>query len=57
MAKKKGEVRIVIHLACNTCQSRNYTTTKNKRNDPERLSLEKYCPRCQSHQTHREQKA
>jgi len=54
MAKKKGEARIIITLACTTCKERNYTTTKNKRNDPDRLELNKYCPRCRQHVAHRE---
>ena len=52
MAKK--EERIIINLACSECRSRNYTTTKNKRNDPDRLELRKYCPRCRGHFLHRE---
>jgi len=54
MAAKKD--RIVIHLACTTCKERNYTTSKNKRNDPNRLELEKYCRRCRDHVLHRETK-
>ncbi|RLC72324.1 MAG: 50S ribosomal protein L33 [Chloroflexi bacterium] len=56
MAKKKGEARIVIHLACTQCRERNYTTSKNKRNDPGRLELRKFCPRCRTHTLHREVK-
>ncbi|MFA4835537.1 MAG: 50S ribosomal protein L33 [Dehalococcoidia bacterium] len=56
MAKKKGETTITIHLACNECKERTYTTTKNKRNDPNRLELKKYCPRCRAHTPHREGK-
>ncbi|MFO8011326.1 MAG: 50S ribosomal protein L33 [Dehalococcoidia bacterium] len=56
MAKKRGETRIVIHLACTRCKERTYTTTKNRRNDPGRLELSKYCPRCRTHVAHREVK-
>ncbi len=52
MAKK--EDRVVIDLACTECRSRNYTTQKNRRNDPDRIELRKYCPRCRGHRTHRE---
>jgi large subunit ribosomal protein L33 len=52
MAKK--EDRLIIHLACTECRERTYTTTKNRRNDPERLELRKYCPRCRQHQLYRE---
>ncbi|MBI4301840.1 MAG: 50S ribosomal protein L33 [Chloroflexi bacterium] len=51
---RKGESRIIIHLACNECKIRTYTTTKNRKNDPERLELSKYCPHCRTHTQHRE---
>lgn len=54
MAKKA--VRVVITLACTECKERNYTTFKNRRNDPNRMELEKYCPRCRTHRMHRETK-
>ncbi len=50
---KKGD-RIIITLACTQCRERNYTTEKNKRNDPGRLELKKFCPRCRTHTLHRE---
>lgn len=53
---KKGEQRIVIHLACTQCQERTYTSAKNKKNDSQRLELKKFCPRCRTHTTHRETK-
>ncbi|MBI2861180.1 MAG: 50S ribosomal protein L33 [Chloroflexi bacterium] len=54
MAKRKGEARIVITLACTQCRERDYTTEKNRRNDPNRLELDKYCRRCRQHTLHRE---
>ena len=55
MAKgKRGEVRTLINLACTDCRERTYYTQKNRRNDPNRLELRKYCPRCRSHKPHRE---
>ena len=51
---KKGEDRDHITLACTECREHNYTTKKNKRNDPERLELNKFCPRCRVHRSHRE---
>jgi large subunit ribosomal protein L33 len=41
-------------LACTQCKNRNYTSYKNKKNDPERLVLKKYCPTCRVHTDHRE---
>jgi len=56
MAKKKGDTRITIHLACTQCKERTYTTQKNRRNDPNRLEISKYCPRCRTHVQHKEVK-
>ncbi len=54
MAKK--DVRMTITLACTVCKERNYTSQKNRRNDPNRLEINKYCPRCRKHTQHKEQK-
>jgi large subunit ribosomal protein L33 len=54
MAKK--DIRMVVTLECTECRERNYTSQKNRRNDPQRLELDKYCPRCKKHQLHRETK-
>ncbi|MGD1992210.1 MAG: 50S ribosomal protein L33 [Anaerolineae bacterium] len=54
MAKKA--IRRVITLACTECKERNYTSEKNRRNDPSRLELNKFCPRCREHTLHREAK-
>ena len=51
---RKTEARIIIQLACTQCRERSYTTTKNRRNDPDRLELKKFCPRCRKHVAHRE---
>lgn len=51
---KKTEARVIIHLACTECRERTYTTQKNRRNDPDRIELTKYCPRCRAHRAHRE---
>ncbi|MFZ9244908.1 MAG: 50S ribosomal protein L33 [Burkholderiaceae bacterium] len=45
-----------MQLACTECKERTYTTRKNKRNDPNRLELNKYCPRCRVQRLHRETK-
>ena len=52
MARKEN--RMIIHLACTECRERTYTTSKNRQNDPDRLELRKYCPRCREHRVHRE---
>jgi large subunit ribosomal protein L33 len=55
MASKK-DVRPVITLACTECKERNYVTEKNRRNDPGRLEMQKYCSGCRKHTLHRETK-
>ncbi|GAB2506152.1 50S ribosomal protein L33 [Promicromonospora xylanilytica] len=54
MASKSADVRPKITLACVDCKERNYITKKNRRNDPDRLELAKFCPRCGKHTSHRE---
>jgi large subunit ribosomal protein L33 len=51
-----ADVRIIITLECTECRERNYTSEKNRRNDPQRLELNKYCRRCRQHTLHRETK-
>jgi large subunit ribosomal protein L33 len=46
----------IITLQCTACKERNYTTTKNKKNDPDRMELSKFCRRCRKHTEHRETK-
>ncbi|MCH7553133.1 MAG: 50S ribosomal protein L33 [Chloroflexi bacterium] len=53
MAKKAGN-RIHVTMACGECRERTYLTNKNRRNDPGRIELNKYCPRCRAHRPHRE---
>ena len=38
-------MRVNITLECTSCKERNYLTSKNKRNNPDRLEKQKYCPR------------
>ena len=52
----KGKNDRMVVLACEECKERNYTTTKNKKNIKERMELSKYCPKCQKHTLHKEEK-
>ncbi|MFO8059716.1 MAG: 50S ribosomal protein L33 [Bacillota bacterium] len=47
-------MRVIVTLECTECKSRNYTTTKNRRNTSGRLELKKFCRRCREHTLHRE---
>ncbi|MEG3594029.1 MAG: 50S ribosomal protein L33 [Chloroflexota bacterium] len=51
---KKGDARSLVNLGCERCRERTYHTSKNKRNDPQRLELNRYCPRCRVHTLHKE---
>lgn len=62
MAKNKG-TRILITLECTECRSNlnkrssgvsRYTSQKNRRNNPERLELKKYCSHCNKTTIHKE---
>ena len=55
--KNGGAVmRVKITLACTECKQRNYNTMKNKKNDPDRLEMNKYCRFCKKHTLHKETK-
>jgi len=49
-------MRDIVTLACTECKQRNYTTTKNKRNTPDKLEFRKYCRFCRKHTVHKETK-
>ena len=50
----RGEVRIAVTLACEDCKRRNYQTDKNRRNDPDRIEMRKFCRWCGHHTAHKE---
>lgn len=49
-------MRVKVTLACTDCKQRNYDKMKNKKNNPERLEMKKYCPFCRKHTLHCETK-
>lgn len=49
-------MRVNITLACTETGDRNYITTKNNRNNQERIEMMKYSPRLRKHTLHRETK-
>ena len=51
-----ADMRVKIVMACTECKQRNYLTKKNKKNDPDRLEMNKYCRFCRKHTLHRETK-
>jgi large subunit ribosomal protein L33 len=48
------DVRPKITLACEECKNRNYITNKNRRNNPDRLAMKKFCTHCGTHRVHKE---
>jgi len=54
VASKSVDVRPKITMACVDCKDRNYITKKNRRNNPDRLELAKFCPKCGKQTSHRE---
>ena len=48
-------MRVKITLRCNECKQRNYNTMKNKKNDPDRIELKKYCRFCKKQTLHRDE--
>ena len=45
-----------ITLECTECKRRNYMTSKNKRNNTDRLEIVKYCKFCKKRTSHKETK-
>ena len=50
----RSDLRPIVKLRSTAGTGTTYTTRKNRRNDPDRLELRKYCPNCRCHQPHRE---
>jgi len=45
-----------ITLICTECKEENYRTAKNKKNDPNRIELKKFCAKCRKSTNHKEKK-
>ena len=48
--------RALVTLSCTVCKEKNYRVSKNKKKDPKRLELNKYCSRCKKTTLHKEEK-
>ena len=44
----------IITFECTGCKQRNYNSVKNKKKNPGRLELSKYCRFCRKHTVHKE---
>jgi large subunit ribosomal protein L33 len=49
-------MREIIHLQCQDCKRKNYSTTKNKRTTTQKLEFNKFCRFCGGVKVHREAK-
>ena len=49
-------MRVKVTMGCYEGKQRNYHTMKNKKNDPDRLEMKKYCRFCKKHTIHIETK-
>ena len=47
-------MRVKVTMAWTECKQRNYNTMKNKKNNPDRMELKKYCPFCKKETVHKE---
>ncbi len=47
-------VQELITFECTQCKNRNYHTTKNKKKNPDKLELSKFCNTCRKHTAHKE---
>ena len=51
-----AKMRVKMTLECTECNNRNYNTMKNKKNNPGRIEINKFCPFCNLHTSHKETK-
>ncbi|MGQ9673716.1 MAG: 50S ribosomal protein L33 [Candidatus Aminicenantales bacterium] len=49
-------MRELVTLQCSECKRRNYTSSRNKKKQTERLEIKKYCKFCRKHTLHKEVK-
>nr|MCR5422734.1 50S ribosomal protein L33 [Bacilli bacterium] len=47
-------MRVTFLMKCSECGNENYLTEKEKKNNPDRLELKKYCPKCRKMTIHKE---
>ncbi len=53
---KKNENREYIDLECTECKSFVIRSQKNKKNNPDRLEIKKYCTKCKKSTVFKEKK-
>ncbi len=53
---KKNDNRTFVELKCPECGTLLRPTSKNKKNTPDKLEINKFCPKCGKNQTFKERK-
>jgi large subunit ribosomal protein L33 len=49
-------MRDQVIFKCSECKEENYIGTRNKRANPEKMTIQKYCPKCMKKTAHKEKK-
>jgi len=49
-------MREIVTLQCSECKQQNYTTTRNKKIQKDKIEIKKFCKFCRKHTTHKEVK-
>jgi len=49
-------MREIVTLQCSECKRRNYTTTRNKKQQTDKIEIKKYCKFDRKHTVHKEVK-
>jgi len=49
-------MREIVTLQCSECKQQNYTTTRNKKIQKDKIEIKKFCKFCRKHTTHKEAK-
>ena len=54
---KKNENREFINIRCSECKNMPRKTQKNKKNTPDKLEINKFCPVCRKVTLHKEHRS
>ncbi len=49
-------MREIVTLQCSECKRRNYSTTRNKKSQKDKIEVKKFCKFCRKHTLHKEVK-
>lgn len=52
----KNENRNYVVMVCTECKTESRCISKNKKNTPDRIELNRFCKKCRKHTNHKEKK-